>query len=74
MDVDCTKTLTSLPQPCYQYGHPGHISRDCPNQYNIHLVTTGEQDKFVEQLIADCDRSMTAAREVSQVSEGSFLE
>jgi hypothetical protein len=35
MDINYTKKLTSLPQPCYQCGRPGHISRDCPNQFDI---------------------------------------
>jgi hypothetical protein len=33
-----------------------------------------EQDKFIEQMMANCDVLMTAAREVTQVLEGSVME
>jgi hypothetical protein len=55
MDVNHTKTLMSLPHSCYWCGYPGHISRDCPTQYDIHLMTTDEQDEFIEQIIANHD-------------------
>jgi hypothetical protein len=39
--------------------------------YDIHLMTTDKEDEFVEQMMARCDKSMMAAREASQVLEGS---
>jgi hypothetical protein len=37
-------------------------------------MATDKQDKFVEQMMADCDVPMIAAREASQVSDGSVIE
>jgi hypothetical protein len=49
----------------YQCGHPGHISRDCPNWSDICLITTDEQDEFMEQMMAKCDALTIAAREAT---------
>jgi hypothetical protein len=74
MDIDHTKTLTSLLQSCYWCGHPGHISKDCPNWFDIQLMTTDEEDEFMEHMMAKCDTSTMAAREATQALEELIME
>jgi hypothetical protein len=74
MDIDHTKMSMSLPQSCYWCGQPGHISKDCPNWFDIYLMTTDKQDEFVERIMASSDMSTTAAREAIQASERSVIE
>jgi hypothetical protein len=37
-------------------------------------MTADEQDKFIEQMMANCDVSMTVSREASQVLERTVME
>jgi hypothetical protein len=53
MDVDCTQSLKPLAQTCYHCGQTSHISRDCDLHHHIHHMTLDEQDKFIQQIMAN---------------------
>jgi hypothetical protein len=59
MDVD--HTLKPLTQTCYRCGHTGHISKECDLHHDVHHMMLDEQDKFIQNIMANCDAAVAAA-------------
>jgi hypothetical protein len=77
MDVNRTQTLKPLAQTCYRCGQTGHISRDYDLCHDIHHMTLDEQDKFIQQIMANHDAAVAAAAESTThtgTSEGTLVE
>jgi hypothetical protein len=77
MDVDCTWTLKPIAQTCYRCGQTGHISRDCDLCHDVCHMTLDEQDKFIQQIMANCDAAMATTAESTtwtDTSEGTLVE
>jgi hypothetical protein len=56
------------PESYYRCHQSGHISQDFPLHYDIRHLTIDEEDKMIEQIMADHDAAM-AARAASPHSE-----
>jgi hypothetical protein len=77
MDVDRTQTLKPLAQTCYRCGQTGHISRECDLHHDVRHMTLDEEDKFIQQIMANRDAAVAAAAEsmtYTGTSEGTLVE
>jgi hypothetical protein len=77
MDVDRTRTLKPLSQTCYCYGQTGHISKECDRHHDVRHMTLDEEDKLIQQIMANCDAAVAAAAESTTyiaTSEGTLVE
>jgi hypothetical protein len=63
MDVDRTRTLKPLAQTCYRCGKTSHISKECDLRHDICHMMLDEQDKFIQNIIANRDAAMAAIAE-----------
>jgi hypothetical protein len=63
MDIDCTQTLKPLTQTCYRCGQTSHISKECNLRHDVHHMTLDEQDKFIQNIMANCDTAVAATAE-----------
>jgi hypothetical protein len=61
MDVNRTQTLKPLTQTCYHCGQTGHISKECDLHHDVCHMTQDEEDKFIQQIIANRDTAVAAA-------------
>jgi hypothetical protein len=55
----------------------GHTSRDCDLRHDIHQMTLGEQDEFIQCIMANRDAEMAAVAESMTsacTSEGTVVE
>jgi len=53
MDVDVTRKARSLPpREYYRYGDTNHIVRECPHRLDVRQLTTEQQEKLIEDLLA----------------------
>jgi hypothetical protein len=77
MDVDHTRTLKPLAQTCYCCGQTSHISRECNLYHDVCHMTLDEEDKFIQQIMANHDTAVAAAAESTTymgTSEGTLVE
>jgi hypothetical protein len=73
MDVDHTRMSKNITPTCYQCGQSGHISKDC----DLWHMTLDEQDKFIQNILANCDAAMAATAESMTLvspSKGTLVE
>jgi hypothetical protein len=61
-------------ESCYQCHQSGHISSNCPLRYDIHHMTSDEQDDMIEKLLADRDAAMAATAASTQSEEATIIE
>jgi hypothetical protein len=77
MDVDHTWTLQPIVQTCYRCSQTGHTSRECHLHHDARHMTLDEQDKFIQQVMANHDAAMVAVAESmthTGTSEGTLVE
>jgi hypothetical protein len=77
MDVNHTQTLKPLAQTCYRCGQTCHISRECELCHDVRHMMLDEQDKFIQQIMANHDAAVAAATESTtqmSTSEGTLVE
>jgi hypothetical protein len=77
MDVDHTWTLKPIAQTCYCCGQTGHISREYNLHHDVCHMTLDEQDKFIQQIMANHNAAVAAAAESmthTGTSEGTLVE
>ncbi|GLB45579.1 putative zinc ion binding [Lyophyllum shimeji] len=55
MDIDLSRQRSGTPIICRRCKKPGHIARNCPDQFDIRSMTTEERDDWVMGLLADLD-------------------
>ncbi|GLB42963.1 hypothetical protein LshimejAT787_1204120 [Lyophyllum shimeji] len=53
MDIDLSRQRSGTPIICRRCKKPGHIARNCPDQFDIRSMTTEERDDWVMGLLAD---------------------
>jgi hypothetical protein len=77
MDVDRTRTLRTLAQTCYRCGKTVHISKECDLRHDIHHMMLDEQDKCIQDIMANRDAAMAAAAGSTThtgLSEGTLVD
>jgi hypothetical protein len=77
MDIDRTRTLQPLAQTCYCCGKTGHISKECDLHHDVRHMTLDEQDKFIQNIMANRDAAVAAAAESmthTGSSEGTLVD
>ena len=47
MDVDQTHGLTSFPIICRRCNKPGHYAKECPNAFDVQMMTTEEKLELI---------------------------
>jgi hypothetical protein len=55
MDIDAAKGKTPLPPTCYRCGQPGHKKPECPQRFDIRMMTTEEQEELLQKLLFEKD-------------------
>ncbi|GLB35237.1 hypothetical protein LshimejAT787_0208020 [Lyophyllum shimeji] len=66
MDIDLSRQRSGTPIICRRCKKPGHIARNCPDQFDIRSMTTEERDDWVMGLLADLDAVRAAASTEAQ--------
>ncbi|GLB35250.1 hypothetical protein LshimejAT787_0208150 [Lyophyllum shimeji] len=61
MDIDLSRQRSGTPIICRRCKKPGHITRNCPDQFDIRSMTTDEREDWVMGLLADLDAVCAAA-------------
>ena len=57
MDVDWTHGRTSFPIICWHCNKPGHYARECPNAFDVRMMTMEEKLELIPKLLALADIS-----------------
>ena len=53
MDMDAARKARSLPPwGCYRCEDANHVVRDCPHRMDVRQLTTEQQEKLIEDLLA----------------------
>ena len=55
MDIDAAKGKTPLPLTCYRCGQPGHKKPDCPQRFDIRMMSLEEQEELLQKLLFEKD-------------------
>ncbi|GLB38036.1 hypothetical protein LshimejAT787_0410870 [Lyophyllum shimeji] len=74
MDVDLSRQRSGTPIICRRCKKPGHIARNCPDQFDIRSMTTEERDDWVMGLLADLDAVRAAASTEAQAEAPAAAE
>jgi len=72
MDIDAAKRRGNLPSSCYRCGEPGHVSRDCPQPFDIRAMSADDREDLIQSLLALKDETADTAgvREEEESEEG----
>ncbi|GLB40480.1 hypothetical protein LshimejAT787_0803510 [Lyophyllum shimeji] len=74
MDIDLSRQRSGTPIICRRCKKPGHIARNCPDQFDIRSMTTEERDDWVMGLLADLDAVHAAASTEAQAEAPAAAE
>ncbi|GLB41215.1 putative retrotransposable element tf2 155 kda protein type 1-like [Lyophyllum shimeji] len=74
MDIDLSRQRSGIPIICRRCKKPGHIARNCPDQFDIRSMTTEERDDWVMGLLADLDAVRAAAPTEAQAEAPAAAE
>ncbi|GLB43126.1 putative retrotransposable element tf2 155 kda protein type 1-like [Lyophyllum shimeji] len=74
MDIDLSRQRSGTPIICRRCKKPGHIARNCPDQFDIRSMTTEERDDWVMGLLADLDAVRAAASTEAQAEAPAAVE
>ncbi|GLB39295.1 hypothetical protein LshimejAT787_0604570 [Lyophyllum shimeji] len=74
MDIDLSRQRSGTPIICHRCKKPGHIARNCPEQFDIRSMTTEERDDWVMGLLADLDAVRAAASAEAQAEDPAAAE
>ncbi|GLB41122.1 hypothetical protein LshimejAT787_0903370 [Lyophyllum shimeji] len=74
MDIDLSCQRSGTPIICRRCKKPGHIARNCPDQFDIRSMTTEERDDWVMGLLADLDAVRAAASTEAQAEAPAAAE
>ena len=55
MDVDQTHGWTNFPIICWCCNKPGYYARECPNTFDVQMMTTQEKLELIPELLALAD-------------------
>ena len=55
MDVHQTHGLTNFPIICQHCNKPGHYARECPNAFDVWMMTMEEKLELIPELLALAD-------------------
>ncbi|GLB40102.1 hypothetical protein LshimejAT787_0706120 [Lyophyllum shimeji] len=61
MDIDLSRQRSGTPIICRRCKKPGHIARNCLDQFDIRSMMTDERDDWVMGLLTDLDAVHAAA-------------
>ena len=69
MDVDRTHGRTSFPIICRRCNKPGNYARECPNAFDVRMMTMEEKLELIPELLALADVSGVFPLENNSESE-----
>ena len=70
MDIDAAKRCGNLASSCYRCSEPGHVSRDCPQPFDIRAMSADDHEDLIQSLLALKDETA----EVVEVREEELEE
>jgi hypothetical protein len=62
MDVDVACRRNPIPMLYRRCGEPGDFAREFPKSYDVHYMTSDEQEGWIEHLLSGADVSAVEAR------------
>jgi hypothetical protein len=71
MDIDAARKKRTSDASCYRCGKPGHWSKDCPDWYNVRLLSDDELQKIMSIRLARLD---VAVVDLEPLEEGNTAE
>ena len=69
MNVDRTHGRTSFPIICRRCNKPGHYARECPNAFDVQMMTMEEKLELIPKLLALANMSGVPPSENNSESE-----
>ena len=72
MDINAAKRRGNLPSSCYRCGEPSHVSHDCPQPFDIRVMSADDREDLIQSLLALKDETADAAGviEEEELEEG----
>lgn len=74
MDVDALKRKSTPEGSCFRCGKLGHFGKNCPERFDVRLMTADELQEVLEDRLAQLDVAPTDATEDSAVDTEVFLK
>ena len=77
MDVDVLHRKAAPEGSCFHCGKVGHLGKNCPDQFDIHLMMEDEVQEVLENKLAQLDvvpKEGTAPGEMHQAETTDFPE
>jgi len=63
MDIDAARKAKAINDNCHCCSKPGHWSKDCELQYDVHHMTADEMAELIENQLAALDVARSEPKE-----------
>ena len=70
MDIDASKQLWPTPTAvCFRCKQPGHLKVDCPQRFDVRMMTVEERNEWAMSLLVEKDAAGEQSPEMSEEAE-----